>query len=156
VKQFRYATTICFLALLLSPESLPGAERMIGAASSLTTIFPETPLAADAIDREMTLKAAQGEAESGQVVIVAGDQALKIKRVEVSDLRKGGERISSDMASHKGGRPEWKVYDASYGEDFVACFEPEGRPSPANHLEMTSESGIDFSLVTVLEVVKTV
>ena len=86
MKQFRYSTMICFLALLLSPESLPGAERVIGAASSLTTIFPVTPLAADAIDQEMTLKAAQGETESGQVVIVAGDQALKFKRVEVSDL----------------------------------------------------------------------
>ena len=84
------------LFLLLSLESLQGAEWVVGAVSSLTTIFPETPPAANDIDREITLKAARGEAESAQVVIVAGEDDLEIKRVEVSDLRKGGERIGSN------------------------------------------------------------
>ena len=85
----------CF-ALFLSGANLRGAERVIGAASSMTTLFPEAPPAADEIDRQITLDAARGEAESAQVVIVAGDTAVAIRRVETSALRSGMERIRSD------------------------------------------------------------
>ena len=75
----------CF-ALLLSPASVLGADRLIGAASSMANFFPETPPAPGELTKEMTLTAARGESEIAQVVIGAGGSALDVQRVEVSDL----------------------------------------------------------------------
>ena len=84
------------LTLLLVAAGAQGAERVIGAASSMTLVFPDDPPSADEIEREIALDAARGEAESAQVVIVAGGEPLGIEKVEVSDLQCGDRRIAGD------------------------------------------------------------
>lgn len=45
--------------------------------------------------------------------------------------------------------PAWKVVDSRHAEDFV-----DGKMRPVSHLRLTSEPGINYHLVTILEVVK--
>ncbi|MFA9479988.1 discoidin domain-containing protein [Phycisphaerales bacterium AB-hyl4] len=76
------------------PFSDRSNERAIGTVSSLVDVFPDKPPAAADLAPELTLSAARNESESGQVVLIAGDEPLSINDVTVSDLR-GGQRVLS-------------------------------------------------------------
>jgi hypothetical protein len=81
----------------------------------MANFFPEAPPAAGELAREMTLSAARGESESAQVVIVAGTEPLDIQRVEVSDLRRGAQRIGQGQITvHLVGYVEIKENENSW------------------------------------------